>query len=139
MKGRFAITVMQIIPQKYLPSKERLETLYIPAVIVLVAATAFGLGRLSKIEEMKPKLVIRNGLRVAEPAAPYSANTGGAQAAAAVNAGPRNFVASKSGTKYYLPACSGAKSIKEENKVWFATAAEAQAAGYAPAANCKGL
>lgn len=49
------------------------------------------------------------------------------------------YVASKNGTKYHLPWCSGAKRIKEENKVWFKTKAEAEAAGYTPAANCKGI
>lgn len=49
------------------------------------------------------------------------------------------YVASKTGTKYHLPWCSGAQRIKEENKVWFATKAAAEAAGYEPAANCKGI
>lgn len=49
------------------------------------------------------------------------------------------FVASKSGTKYYLPECSGAARISSANKVFFASASAAVAAGYAPAANCKGL
>lgn len=49
------------------------------------------------------------------------------------------YVASKTGTKYYLPWCGTAGRIKEENKVWFVTKAEAEAAGYEPAKNCKGL
>lgn len=49
------------------------------------------------------------------------------------------FVASKTGTKYYLPWCGSVKRIKEENKVWFGTKTEAEAAGYEPAKNCKGL
>lgn len=49
------------------------------------------------------------------------------------------YMASKNGTKYYLPTCGSAKRIKEENRVWFATKAEAEAAGYSAAANCKGL
>lgn len=49
------------------------------------------------------------------------------------------YVASKTGEKYHLPWCSGAQRIKEENKVWFKTKAEAEAAGYTPAANCKGI
>lgn len=49
------------------------------------------------------------------------------------------YVASKSGTKYHLPWCSGAQRIKEENKVWFETKEEAEKAGYSPAANCKGI
>ena len=52
---------------------------------------------------------------------------------------PKGVVASKNGTKYYLPSCSGADRISEANKVWFASATAAAAAGYAPAANCKGL
>jgi len=48
-------------------------------------------------------------------------------------------VASKNGTKYYLPECTGADRITNENKVWFISASAAQAAGYAPAANCKGI
>ena len=50
-----------------------------------------------------------------------------------------NFVASKSGKAYHLPWCPGAGRIKAENRVWFATKEEAEAAGYAPAGNCKGL
>lgn len=49
------------------------------------------------------------------------------------------YVASKSGTKYHLPWCGGAKKIKEENKIWFATKEDAEKAGYTPAANCKGI
>ncbi|MEN9622090.1 MAG: hypothetical protein RLZZ67_524 [Candidatus Parcubacteria bacterium] len=49
------------------------------------------------------------------------------------------YVASKTGTKYHLPTCIGAKGIKEANRVWFATKAEAEKAGYSPAGNCNGL
>ncbi len=54
-------------------------------------------------------------------------------------ASAKTYVASKSGTKYHLPTCAGAKSISEANKVWFATKAEAEKAGYSPAGNCKGI
>ncbi len=49
------------------------------------------------------------------------------------------YVASKSGTKYHLDTCPGAKQIKAENKITFASREEAEAAGFAPAANCPGL
>lgn len=49
------------------------------------------------------------------------------------------IVASKTGTKYYLPECPAANRISEKNKVWFDSIESAMAAGYAPAANCKGL
>jgi len=57
----------------------------------------------------------------------------------ATPSGGGEYLASKTGTKYYLPWCGSAKRIKEENKVWFSSKAEAEAAGYEPAKNCKGL
>jgi hypothetical protein len=58
-------------------------------------------------------------------------------------AGPRavetQLVGSKNGTKYHLVTYPGAKQIKEENKVYFDSIESARAAGYTPAANCKGL
>jgi methylphosphotriester-DNA--protein-cysteine methyltransferase len=48
-------------------------------------------------------------------------------------------VASKSGKAYHLPWCSGAQRIKEANKIYFASKAEAEQAGYTPAANCPGI
>ena len=58
---------------------------------------------------------------------------------APVGASSGTYVASKNGTKYYLPSCGSSKRIKEENKIWFGTKEEAEAAGYGPAANCPGL
>ncbi len=56
---------------------------------------------------------------------------------AAVSGGP--IVASKNGTKYYSLNCSGAKRIKEENKIFFASAGDAQKAGLSPSSTCKDL
>ena len=49
------------------------------------------------------------------------------------------YVASRSGSVYHLPWCSGAQRIAEENKRWFATKEEAEYAGYRPAKNCPGM
>lgn len=48
-------------------------------------------------------------------------------------------VASRTGTKYYLPTCDGVAKIAADNKVWFASAALARNEGYEPAVNCDGL
>jgi hypothetical protein len=48
------------------------------------------------------------------------------------------IVASKGGTKYYLPGCAGADRISVTNKVWFVSVDAAEAAGYTLATNCKG-
>ncbi len=53
-----------------------------------------------------------------------------------VNEPGKLFVASKNGTKYHRDDCPGASQIKPENRIEFATAAAATAAGYTPAANC---
>ncbi len=49
------------------------------------------------------------------------------------------YVASKNGTKYYLPSCGTVNRIKEENKIYFNTKEEAEAAGFGPSSTCKGL
>ena len=47
------------------------------------------------------------------------------------------IVASKNGTKYYLPGCSGIDRIKPENRVFFDTEEQALDAGYEISKNCK--
>ena len=49
------------------------------------------------------------------------------------------LVGSTGGTKYHFPWCSGAKTISEANKIYFASKADAESKGYTPASNCKGL
>lgn len=63
------------------------------------------------------------------------ANPAGAQA----NPSDAYIVASKNGTKYHYPWCSGAKQISDKNKITFNSIEEARKAGYTPASNCKGL
>lgn len=96
--------------------------------IILVAFASFGLGRLSKTEELKtPVKIIQNaGLN---------------QTATAISStvGDKGFVASKNGKKYFLPWCSGAAAISPQNLITFSTENEARNAGYTPAANCPGL
>lgn len=107
-----------------------------PAIVVLVGLCAFGLGRLSGVGEEGPRLVIYPPGQ----AAGVLASQGLSEVApVATPEQSQNFVASVNGTKYYLPTCSGASRINEENKIWFATPEEAEAAGYGKAANCPGL
>ena len=47
------------------------------------------------------------------------------------------LVASKNGTRYYYEHCAGVKRIKEANKIYFDTKAEAIARGLTLAANCQ--
>lgn len=125
-----------MIPKEALLGK--LEPLWVPLIIVLVALGAFGLGRLSAEAGEKGQLrVLYPEAQAATPVANTAAVANAAPARA--QAGQGSYVASKSGSKYYLTTCSGASRIKDENKVYFASAGEAAAAGYGPAANCPGL
>ena len=125
----------------------RLNTEFLLAVlIVIVSVSSFFLGRISVAE--KSNKIQQKAQIVELITQPVSANanrdvantertvsTQSAQSSDAQGA----YVASKSGTKYHLPWCAGARSIKEENKVYFASKEEAEARGYEPAANCKGI
>lgn len=112
---------------------KKVEPLIVPALVALVGLSCFGLGRLSVSGAGEPRLVIH------QPAVQVAAVGNVPAASAQAPKGQGAYVASKSGTKYYLPSCGGASRIKEENKVWFSSAAEAEAQGYGPAANCPGL
>lgn len=110
-------------------------------ILLLATTAAFMLGYLAGKEAGggKEGIWIENMAEAkAGPAAAAAAPVQKTAPAPAV-AEEAAYVASKNGTKYHLPWCSGALRIKEENKVWFASKAEAEAAGYEPAANCKGI
>ncbi|KKS30456.1 MAG: Endonuclease I [Parcubacteria group bacterium GW2011_GWC2_42_11] len=102
-------------------------------VLLLLGGISFGLGRLSAT---KP---------VSVPVTLCASETVSTIEASAISAPltsshkTSQYVGSKNGTVYHLPWCGGARRIREENKVWFATKEEAEQAGYRPATNCKGL
>ncbi len=126
------------------------------AVVILASGASFGLGMLTERELGQGGGPIRiEGIPAgALPAAASAAlPSGHASVSGAAHietpAAPKaiaptaktsgTYVASKNGTKFYLPTCSTAKRIKEENKIWFDTEDEARAAGFEPGANCPGL
>ena len=110
--------------------------LYWAAVIILVAVISFGLGRLSKIREEKTPITIENVKENEETSESKPLLTSNVDNEIKTD---KIFVASKNGKKYYYAWCESANVIKEQNRIWFATQAEAEKAGYQPAANCKGL
>ena len=114
------------------------EPYLLPAIVILVAMTAFGLGRLSAAQGDVALRVLYPDAKLAEPLA-NTAAVAAAKTPSYAKATDGAYVASKNGTKYYLVSCSSANRIKQENKVYFGSIAEAQAAGYEPAANCPGL
>ena len=92
-------------------------------LIILVGLASFGLGRLSALVEAKPLISVSEA----------------ASAGVLALSGGGYYVASKSGSTYYFPWCTGAQKIAAQNQRWFQSEADAKAAGYKPAKNCKGL
>lgn len=127
-----------MIYQQYQKLKEyaraRQGDLFLAGLIVLVSVGSFGLGRLSVIWPEKQPLTIMQNDKLQMPKTTFASPIGSAD-----NLALGKYVASKNGLSYHFPWCSGAKRIKEENKVWFQTKEEAEAGGYKPAANCDGL
>jgi hypothetical protein len=116
-------------------------------LLILVSVASFGLGRQSIIDSEpietlgnKSSVIMTEFVKPASNLAPKPQSISVVTESVSEDViAEGGVVASKSGTKYHLPTCSGAKSIKPENLITFATPAEAEAAGYTPAANCKGL
>ncbi|MBI2175603.1 MAG: hypothetical protein HYU35_02640 [Parcubacteria group bacterium] len=111
------------------------EELFLITVIAAVALISFGLGRLSIVSSTRPAV----RLLVPPAASAVGAVTAGQQeyiAGAGIQITGKNYVASKNGTKYYALWCGGVDRIKEENKIWFVSPAEAERAGYEKAVNC---
>lgn len=107
------------------------DTTYMAILLFLVAIISFGLGRQSVTDvstKQQSAGVIFTDVPVLQNTLPLELDVIQTQ-----------VVVSKSGTKYHLLTCSGANRIKDENKIFFASAEFAQAAGYTPAANCPGL
>lgn len=116
------------------------DLLFVSILLLLVGVIAFGLGRQS-VGGVGVQFAQVGAAATPPPAVTLGTFTPPAATdSASSKTEPRAaVVASKSGTKYHLPDCPGAKQMKEENKVWFDSATAATAAGYTPAANCPGL
>ncbi len=121
------------------------KRLYLALVILLVALLAFGIGRLTVVGKSEG-IRIEYNPAIFSSQFPISTSSQGATALKALDKtensklkidNSTSVVASKNGTKYHFSYCPGAKSIKEENKISFNSAQEAEAAGYTLAGNCK--
>ena len=104
--------------------------LWIIGESLLIGVSAFVAGYLWP--HPSPAPVITESVWTPPVAQSQSAEPAGASAQES-HAAQQNFVASTGGTKYHpVSGCSYADRIKPENKIFFATQQEAQAAGYQP-------
>ena len=107
-------------------------------VLILLSIGSFALGRLSVQGDLHPTVEIVSSQKLTADAAVAAPKATAPVSLTKASAGEK-YVASKSGSAYHFPWCSGAQRIKEENKIYFSSKEEAEKAGYHPAGNCKGL
>ncbi len=110
--------------------------LFIGLCMVLMAGIGYNIGRISEVNTSSDSINQQANI--------YS-STSSKQATQAIKstrpAVPKDLrvVASKAASSklYHHPWCSGVQRIKETNKLWFPTEADAIAAGYSLAGNCQ--
>ena len=125
---------------------EKGKDILIILIVLLVGLGSFMLGRLSnkaqngqfKVENSSNQANALNGLENAQNsqnelniAQKSTSNTD-------INNSNKsgNFFASSRGKKYYPIGCSAGNTIKESNKIYFATREETQNAGYELSSSC---
>ena len=111
--------------------------------IICISVLSFNLGKYQAFESSKTPIVIRNGT-TAKPLAKETTQQGSDSKQVTTNK-PRikvtqvAVIASKGNKNklFHYPWCPGYNRIAERNKLTFANAQVAIAAGYSQAANCK--
>ncbi|MEA1929429.1 MAG: Ada metal-binding domain-containing protein [Patescibacteria group bacterium] len=134
---------MAILTESWSKIKRGHKTWALALMLVLLGALSFGLGRLSGLQAGREDIGIDNlgpaavslSLEKEKIVIPPP-GAGEAPSSAPIS---QQYVGSRSSDKYHLPWCSGAKRIKQENLIYFASIADAEQAGYKPAGNCPGL
>lgn len=107
---------------------EKGKDILIVLIVILVGLGSFQLGRLSKEDSSE-------GLKLeyTDINQPKELN----QTANVISTiSDKNYFASSRGSKYYSLSCSAGKTIKQENRVYFATGEEAEQAGYSLSSSC---
>lgn len=121
------------------------SNIMVALTIIAVGLVSFISGRVSKSEvsAVSAVPVVEKGISGQNlPASVGESQVGASSgtvtsAPTTVSSGEGAFVASKNGEKYFPVGCGSAKTIKPENAMYFATAAEAEAAGKTQSVQCK--
>lgn len=112
------------------------SSLYVFALVLLPLA-GYLTGRAQVVEINNPEIKIDNSeidCGCENFAQPEDENVDNPEGQSASDL---KFVASKNGSKYYPIDCKSAESIKEENRVFFGTAEEAEASGKTKSTKCE--
>lgn len=114
------------------------DGIFVACLLVLCSIISFNLGRISALEKTPLKFETdANIFNAVENSKNKAVNSPDVSTSInKIQTDPR-VVVSKNSDKYHFSWCSGAKRIKEENKIWFNSTQEAERAGYTLAANCQ--
>ena len=107
----------------------------------LISFISFNLGKINALEKSPIKVGESGNLKTINTdlkADIYSSAQGGRKNQTETKKLDTRVVVSKTSTskKYHYSWCASASKIKEENKFWFNSEKEAEAAGYTLAGNC---
>lgn len=120
---------------KYFLESDTGKDILIVIIIILIGLGSFELGRLSKntpselkIEYFDPNMQEMNFLQSINKNSILNQNI--------INPSLKKYFASSRGSKYYSISCSTGKTIKQENRIYFATKEAAENAGYELSSAC---
>ena len=113
-------------------------------IVILVGVASFFIGRLSK-ESSYNSVKIEYGSQEAnttDSLGQNKLNTPKIEQIKSVTERAQNdasgkYFASKKGKKYYSILCSAGKTIKQENRIYFNSASDAEKAGFSLSSSCK--
>jgi len=132
----FKETVKNILSKTGKTVKRYQYDLFVTICMVLIGFIGFDIGRISTLKKTPLTLGEANIFSAANGSA-NDAQPKQAASAQISKTDTRVVVSKKSTSKlYHFSWCSGAKRIKEENKIWFDNEQSAISAGYTLAGNC---
>mgnify|MGYP001565816927 FL=1 len=122
-----------------LESEKRKDVLVV-IIVILVGLGSFGLGRLSKNQNSGLRIEYENQRAnvidsISGGFLDANLNSNISQNLPKTSSG--SFFASNRGSKYYSIGCSGGKTIKQENRIYFNTQEEVETAGYELSSSCE--
>ena len=108
---------------------EKGKDIMVVIIVILVGLGAFELGRLSKENGS-------SGVKIEYPNQTTNTISAISDVQRPTTATAKTFFASSKGSKYYTISCSAGKTIKQENRIYFASGEEAEKAGYVLSSAC---
>ena len=123
-------------------NSEKGKDILIITIVILVGLGSFELGRLSKnnigsgIKILNANNEKYDEQSVKEANILSSITATSTKKVLTEDSVGKKFFASNRGSKYYSIGCSGGKTIKQENRIYFTTKEEAEKVGYTLSSSC---